>query len=132
MVSRDPKPKTFHRFRFPALHLFRWTFFLPYLHIHHLRIILTLLSMAFDQSDTETSPKKNPSIIDPTSNSRSPFYVHHCENIGAILIAPPLDDNNYHNWIKSMPHAFTSKNNIGFINSSLQWPSAINSNFDVW
>ncbi|XP_058746419.1 uncharacterized protein LOC131619329 [Vicia villosa] len=92
--------------------------------------------MASNQSDTEKSPKKappkSPSTTYPTLNPRSPFYVYPRENPGAILIAPPLDDNNYHNWSKSMRHALTSKNKIRFINSSLQRPSSANPNFDVW
>src|SRR4051812_5692746 len=69
---------------------------------------------------------------DPSLNPRNPYYLHPRENSGATIVAPPLDDNNYHNWSKSMRRALTSKNKISFINDTLPRPSPTNADFELW
>ncbi|XP_058783804.1 uncharacterized protein LOC131658538 [Vicia villosa] len=76
----------------------------------------------------ETTPKPD----DPLLNPRNPYYLHPGENPGATLVSPPLDDNNYHNWSKSMRRALTSKNKLSFINGALPRPSSKNPDFELW
>ncbi|XP_058775326.1 uncharacterized protein LOC131649589 [Vicia villosa] len=65
-------------------------------------------------------------------NPRNPYYLHPGENLGATIVAPPLDDNNYHNWSKSMKRALTSKNKVSFINGTLPKPSESDKNYELW
>lgn len=65
-------------------------------------------------------------------NPRNPFYLHPGENPRVTLVAPPLDDNNYHNWSKSMRRALTSKNKISFINGNLPKPTFSGPNYELW
>ncbi|XP_058746538.1 uncharacterized protein LOC131619465 [Vicia villosa] len=77
-----------------------------------------------------TDPPSKPD--DPSQNPRNPYYLHPGENPGATIVAPPLDDNNYHNWSKSMRRALTSKNKISFINGTLSRPSPTSTDFELW
>lgn len=71
----------------------------------------------------EDSLTNKPAEKDPATDPRNPYYVHPDENLGAILVTPSLDDNNYHNRSRSMHRAFTSKNKVVFINRTLNKPS---------
>ena len=51
------------------------------------------LSMA---SNTETTlPTSSHRELSPMEDPRSPFFLHHGESPGAILIAQPLTKDNY-------------------------------------
>ncbi|CAI8601314.1 unnamed protein product [Vicia faba] len=85
-------------------------------------------------SSPKNSPKNNPKHIETatTINPNHPFYIHPRENPSVTIVTPPLDDNNYHNWSKSMRHALTSKNKLSFINESLPKPSTYDPTYDQW
>ena len=48
-----------------------------------------------------------------------PFFLHYGENLGAILVAQPLVNDNYTSWAKSMQRALGAKSKLGFIDGSL-------------
>nr|XP_004487728.1 uncharacterized protein LOC101496141 [Cicer arietinum] len=79
------------------------------------------------QNDTASFPEKDPAL-----NPRNPYYLHPGENPGAVLVAPPLNDNNYHNWSKAVKRALSSKNKIQFINGSLPQPASTHPDFELW
>ncbi|XP_058733349.1 uncharacterized protein LOC131604957 [Vicia villosa] len=84
-------------------------------------------------SSDEERPKTtdlSSKLDDPSLNPRNPYYLHPGENPGATIVAPPLDDNNYHNWSKSMRRS--SKNKLSFINGALPRPSPTNPDFELW
>lgn len=94
-----------------------------------------------DKSDHNTSIIKYSSKNDSTNNNtekesilnpRSPFYLHPGENPDATLLAPPLDDHNYHNWSKPMHWALTSNKKLGFINGTIIKPIPSDLDFEPW
>lgn len=87
-------------------------------------------STEFDHHDFNNDDSKKPES-DPLLNLRNPYYLHPGENSGATIIAPPLDDHNYHNWRKSMKRALTSKNKITFINGNLLQPRISDPNYEI-
>ncbi|KAJ0009951.1 hypothetical protein Pint_34666 [Pistacia integerrima] len=73
-----------------------------------------------DQSHSKHSNSSNShSNIDPSN----PFFVHHSDHPGLMLVPTKLNSTNYQSWSKSMIHALTAKNKIGFINGSVKPPS---------
>lgn len=86
------------------------------------------------EDSTITNPKDSTTInpIDPTLNPRSLYYLHPDKNLGSILVAPTLYDDNYNNWRKYMCRALSSKNKITFINGNLPKMDFSNSNFELW
>ncbi|KAI4318108.1 hypothetical protein L6164_025916 [Bauhinia variegata] len=57
--------------------------------------------------------------MDPSN----PLFVHHSDHPGHMLVPTKLNGSNYQSWSKSMIHALTAKNKIGFINGSFKFPS---------
>lgn len=95
--------------------------------------------MADDGSSSDSGSNNNNSnhsasrhVRDSALNPRSPYYLHPGENPGLILVAPPLNDNNYHNWSKSMKRALSSKNKVSFINGTLPQPPLTDPDFELW
>ncbi|KAL5779791.1 hypothetical protein ACOSQ2_010528 [Xanthoceras sorbifolium] len=73
-----------------------------------------------DQSHSKHSNSNNSHFDKDPSN---PFFVHHSDHSGLVLIPTKLNGTNYQSWSKSMIHALTAKNKIGFINGSVKPPS---------
>ncbi|XP_058753778.1 uncharacterized protein LOC131626963 [Vicia villosa] len=90
--------------------------------------------MASDSESEHSEIHKSPNtkVTYRTLNPRDPYYLHPGENPGATIVSPPLDDNNYHNWSKSMRRALTSKNKLSFINGRIKKPSTIDDNYELW
>lgn len=63
------------------------------------------------------------SINRSTSNdSSNPFFLHHSDNPGLILVSQHLTGDNYPSWSRAMTIALSVKNKLGFINGSLLKP----------
>ena len=56
---------------------------------------------------------------------RSPFFLHHGETPGAILIAQPLTKDNYPTWAKAMRMALDAKSKLGFVDGSVNASMAV-------
>ena len=54
-----------------------------------------------------------------TIDENHPFFLHHGENLGAILVSQPLVSEIYPTWAKSMKRALSAKNKLGFIDGTL-------------
>jgi hypothetical protein len=52
----------------------------------------------------------------------NPFFLHHGDSPGAVLVSQPLTGDNYSSWRRAMIMALTAKNKIGFVNGSLSKP----------
>lgn len=78
---------------------------------------------------TPPETKNSNSKISNNSNgnldmdSSNPYYVHHSDHPGHMLVPTKLNSANYPSWSKSMVHALTAKKKIGFVNGSIQPPS---------
>lgn len=65
------------------------------------------------------NPTAGRSIID---NPLSPYFLHHSDNPGLILVTQQLTGDNYASWSPAMVIALTVKNKLGFINGSIEKP----------
>ena len=75
------------------------------------------LSMA---SNTETnSTSSSTRELSPLEDPRSPFFLHHVESLGAILVVQPLTEDNYPNWARAMRMALDANSKLGFVNGSI-------------
>ncbi|KAI5338447.1 hypothetical protein L3X38_017718 [Prunus dulcis] len=79
-------------------------------------------------SDKEQTPENKKSNSKNSSNSNSnssmdPYYVHSSDHPSHMLVPTKLNGANYPSWNKSMIHALTAKNKIGFVNGSIKPPS---------
>jgi hypothetical protein len=61
----------------------------------------------------------------PEMDYSNPFFLHHGDSPGAILVSQQLNGDNYGSWKRAMIMALTAKNKIGFINGSLPKPSDV-------
>ncbi|KAK3004114.1 hypothetical protein RJ639_018582 [Escallonia herrerae] len=51
-----------------------------------------------------------------------PLLINRVDHPGHLLVPIKLNRTNYPSWSKSMIHALTAKNKIGFINGSIEQP----------
>ncbi|KAL5769281.1 hypothetical protein ACOSQ2_016064 [Xanthoceras sorbifolium] len=52
-----------------------------------------------------------------------PYYTHHSDHPGLVLISKILNGDNYSTWKTAMILALNSKNKLGFINGTIKAPS---------
>jgi hypothetical protein len=57
--------------------------------------------------------------------SLNPYYLHHGDSPGSMLVSQLLDGENYQTWSRSMVMALTAKNKLGFIDGSIKKPSDV-------
>ena len=76
------------------------------------------------------SNSSNSSITSPQSNSSAsiedfshPFYLHHGDSPGALLVSQALTGDNYNSWSRSMFMALSAKNKVGFIEGTSSKPT---------
>ena len=58
----------------------------------------------------------------PIDDRMSPYYLHHSDNPGFVLVSQPLTGENYPSWSRYMMIALSVKNKTGFIDGSLTEP----------
>ncbi|XP_048446320.1 uncharacterized protein LOC125480094 [Pyrus x bretschneideri] len=59
---------------------------------------------------TEDSNKQKGSTTTKNEDPSDPFYLHHSDQPGTILITQPLNDENYSTWSRAMSMALNAKN----------------------
>ncbi|XP_061340834.1 uncharacterized protein LOC133287279 [Gastrolobium bilobum] len=59
-------------------------------------------------------------------NPSSPFFLHHSDNPGLVLVSQLLTGDNYNSWSRAMKIALSVKNKLGFIDGSIPKPSGNN------
>jgi hypothetical protein len=62
----------------------------------------------------------------------NPYYLHHGDSPGTLLVSQPLVGNNYHTWKRSMVMALSAKNKLGFIDGSLVKPNVESPEYFAW
>ncbi|KAJ9555731.1 hypothetical protein OSB04_010345 [Centaurea solstitialis] len=65
-------------------------------------------------------------VVSTASSDTDPFFLHHSDNTGLVLVSQPLNSENYSSWSRSMITALSVKNKIGFIDGSLVRPDGTN------
>ncbi|KAK0598594.1 hypothetical protein LWI29_036139 [Acer saccharum] len=68
------------------------------------------------------------------SNISNPYFTHHSDHPGLVLISKPLNGENYSTWKRAMTLALNSKNKLGFVDGSINSPSktADPENYAAW
>ena len=56
--------------------------------------------------------------------SASPFFLHHSDHPGLVLVSKKLTGENYTSWCRAMRISLSAKNKIGFITGKITEPSA--------
>ncbi|KAK0604157.1 hypothetical protein LWI29_012629 [Acer saccharum] len=57
------------------------------------------------------------------ANISNPYFTHHSDHPGLVLVSKPLNGDNYSTWKRAMTFALNSKNKLGFVNNSIKAPS---------
>ncbi|XP_073285223.1 uncharacterized protein [Primulina huaijiensis] len=52
----------------------------------------------------------------------SPYFLHHSDNPGLLLVSQQLTGENFPSWHRAMTIALSVKNNLGFIDGSIPKP----------
>ncbi|KAL5537488.1 hypothetical protein UlMin_045929 [Ulmus minor] len=84
-----------------------------------------------------------PSMDDSKENTRSirsaieepsnPYYLHHSDSPGQILVSQQLTGENYTSWSRAMLIALSVKNKLGFVDGSIAEPPSTDANlFNSW
>jgi len=55
-------------------------------------------------------------------NLSNPYFTHHSDHPGLVLISKPLNGDNYSTWKRAMTLALNSKNKLSFVNGSIKVP----------
>ncbi|XP_023898700.1 uncharacterized protein LOC112010560 [Quercus suber] len=63
--------------------------------------------------------------LTPMEDLRSPFFLHHGESPGAILVTQLLTEDNYPNWARAMLMALDAKSKLGFVDGSITASMAV-------
>lgn len=71
-------------------------------------------------------------IISPAQDPQSPYYLHHSDHPGLVIITPKLSTNNYISRSKSFLLAISIKNKLGFLNGTISKPTITDPLFDSW
>ncbi|XP_062100426.1 uncharacterized protein LOC133806326 [Humulus lupulus] len=60
----------------------------------------------------------------PLEDPADPYYLHHADNPGNILVSQPLTgQENYASWSRAMRLSISIKNKLGFLDGSIPKPS---------
>ncbi|KAL6219349.1 hypothetical protein ACLB2K_007108 [Fragaria x ananassa] len=69
-------------------------------------------------------PKSDSSTSDCLkSDTYNPYFIHHPDHPGLVLVSKPLDGNNYASWCRAMSKSLNAKNKLGFVNGTIKAPS---------
>ena len=78
--------------------------------------------MAEATNTSSSSSVQDPALVEDISNT---LFLHHAENLGAMLVSEPLIGENYHAWVRSLKEALVAKNKFGFVNGSITLSSPL-------
>ncbi|KAI5332290.1 hypothetical protein L3X38_022419 [Prunus dulcis] len=68
------------------------------------------------------------------NDASDPFFIHHSDHPGMVLVSKILNGNNYATWCRSMRISLSAKNKLGFVNGTIKAPSEKTNpeTFEVW
>lgn len=72
-----------------------------------------------NQLDQNSSSSMSHSTIDDISN---PYYLHHSDSLGLVLVSQQLTGKNYASWNHAMTITLSVKNKLGFIDGLVTRP----------
>ncbi|KAF8387898.1 hypothetical protein HHK36_026560 [Tetracentron sinense] len=97
------------------------SFFSKFLHHFLLPSYLLKLFLKHSSMATSSQTENHPTFLE--MDYSNPYFLHHGDSPGAILVSQQLTGDNYSSWKRAMEMALTAKNKIGFVNGSLPKPS---------
>jgi len=74
--------------------------------------VVSIITMANEQSSNGGGVAANP------------FFLHHSNHPGMVLVSKPLDGENYSTWCRAMTISLNAKSKLGFIDGTTTMPSA--------
>lgn len=77
-----------------------------------------------ENTSTEDFSKKIVSHQSSDDDLLDPYYLHHSDTPGSLLVSQVLTGDNYVSWSRSMRIALDIKNKLGFIDGSIQKPES--------
>ena len=80
--------------------------------------------METPDSGTSNASKSGKSTKSAIDEPLSPYFLHHFDDPGLVLVSQPLTGDNYASWNRAMLIALSIKNKLGFINGSIEKPEA--------
>ena len=84
-------------------------------------------SSGISKPDSSKTEKQVNSFVLPSDASKSdisnPYFTHHSDHPGLVLISKPLNGDNYSAWRRAMTLALNAKNKLGFVNGTIKAPS---------
>ncbi|XP_020270654.1 LOW QUALITY PROTEIN: uncharacterized protein LOC109845793 [Asparagus officinalis] len=57
-------------------------------------------------------------------DAANPYYLHHSDHPGMVLVSKPLNGDNYSTWCRAMTISLNAKSKLGFIDGTTTMPSA--------
>ncbi|CAL8151590.1 unnamed protein product [Prunus armeniaca] len=57
------------------------------------------------------------------NDANNPFFVHHSDHPGMVLVPKLLNGDNYTTWCQSIRLSLGAKNKLGFVEETVQIPS---------
>lgn len=76
-----------------------------------------------DESETQKSSLAK-TEAKKYNDPNDPFYLHHSDQPGIVLVSQLLTEENYNTWSRAMTTALSVKNKVGFINGSIKGPTS--------
>ncbi|KAL5573861.1 hypothetical protein UlMin_023458 [Ulmus minor] len=65
-------------------------------------------------------------------DSSKPYFLHHSDSPGLVLVSQPLIGENYASWSRAMLIALSVKSKLGFIDGSIPKPAGTYPNLKSW
>ncbi|XP_070669026.1 uncharacterized protein [Malus domestica] len=62
----------------------------------------------------------------------NPYFLHHSDHPGLMLVSKPLNGDNYATWHRAMTVSLNAKNKLGFIDGTLKAPSPDSNEYPTW
>ncbi|KAI9156497.1 hypothetical protein LWI28_007637 [Acer negundo] len=65
----------------------------------------------------------NTSTDSSQANISNPYFTHHSDHPGLVLVSKLLNGDNYSTWKMAISLSLNSKNKLGFVDDSIKVPS---------
>ena len=62
----------------------------------------------------------------------NPYFLHHSDHSGMILVSKVLEGDNYSTWSRAMQISLGTIDKIGFVTSSIKSPPSADDSFPSW
>ncbi|KAF7127773.1 hypothetical protein RHSIM_Rhsim11G0163200 [Rhododendron simsii] len=58
------------------------------------------------------------------SDAANPYFIHHSDHPGMVLVSKPLNGDNYSTWCRAMTISLNAKSKLGFVDGTITAPLA--------